>query len=93
MFRIKTCNSFPFPVSYGGELVAVVYIFATFDVFINEMYCHQQLRSNKCCSWAVVVGQLVERSLMIPEVRGSNPVIGKNYINLFTVNCVLKGRK
>ena len=26
----------------------------------------------------VVVTQLVERSLSIPEVRGSNPVIGKN---------------
>ena len=29
---------------------------------------------------AVVVAQLVERSLPIPEVRGSNPIIGKNYI-------------
>ena len=27
---------------------------------------------------AVVVAQLVERSLPIPEVRGSNPVISKN---------------
>ena len=27
---------------------------------------------------AVVVAQLVERSLPIPEVHGSNPVIGKN---------------
>ena len=26
----------------------------------------------------VVVAQLVERSLPIPEVRGSNPIIGKN---------------
>ena len=26
----------------------------------------------------VVVAQLVERSLLIPEVHGSNPVIGKN---------------
>ena len=30
-------------------------------------------------SGAVVVAQLVERSLLIPEVRGSNPVIGKIY--------------
>ena len=30
----------------------------------------------------MVVAQLVERSLPIPEVRGLNPVIGKN---LFTV--------
>ena len=28
--------------------------------------------------WAVVVSQLVERLLPIPEVRGLNPVIGKN---------------
>ena len=28
----------------------------------------------------VVVAQLVEQSLPIPEVRGSNPVIGKKYI-------------
>ena len=28
--------------------------------------------------WAVVVAQLVERSLLIPEVCSSNPVIGKN---------------
>ena len=27
----------------------------------------------------VVVAQLVERWLLIPEVGGSNPVIGKNY--------------
>ena len=34
----------------------------------------------------VVVAQLVERSLSIPEVRGSNPVIGKN---LFILNIYL----
>ena len=41
---------------------------------------------------AVVVAQLVERLLSIPEVRGSNPIIGKNlYIeHLFTVNCIEK---
>ena len=42
------------------------------------------------------VAQLVEQSLPIPEVRGSNPVIGKIYLyieHLFTVNCVLKRRK
>ena len=49
----------------------------------------QQLRE-------VVVAQLVERSLPIPEVRGSNPVIGKIYIeHLFTclLSTVLKRRK
>ena len=30
----------------------------------------------------VVVAQLVERLLPIPEVRGSNPVIGKNLLIL-----------
>ena len=29
-------------------------------------------------TWEVVVAQLVERSLLIPEVRGLKPVIGKN---------------
>ena len=35
---------------------------------------------------AVVVAQLVERSLLIPEVRGTNPVIGKK---LFILNICL----
>ena len=41
----------------------------------------------------MVVAQLVERSLPIPEDPGSNPVIGRKIINiehLYTVNCVLK---
>ena len=48
-------------------------------------------------SGEVVVAQLIERSLPIPEVRGSNAVIGKilfiNIEQLYTVNCVLKRRK
>ena len=46
--------------------------------------------------WAVVVAKLVEWLLPIPEVRGSNLVIGKIYLyieHLFTLNCVLKRRK
>ena len=39
---------------------------------------------------AVVVAQLVERSLPIPEVRGSNPVIGKKLYWIFTVICIEK---
>ena len=43
------------------------------------------------CDWAVVVAQLVEQSLAIPEVHGSSPVIGKIYSeHLFTVNCIEK---
>ena len=37
------------------------------------------------------VAHLVERSLLIPEVHGSNPVIGKiNIENLFTISCIEK---
>ena len=41
-------------------------------------------------SWAVVVGQLVARSLPTPEVRSSNSVIGEIFINLFNINCIEK---
>ena len=41
-------------------------------------------------SRAVVVAQLVERLLPIPEVRGSNPVIGKFNEHSLTVNCIEK---
>ena len=37
-----------------------------------------------------VVAQLVERLLPIPEVRSSNPVIGKNIYLTFTINCIEK---
>ena len=36
------------------------------------------------------MAQLVERSLPIPEVLGSNPVIGVNVKWTFTVNCFVK---
>ena len=46
--------------------------------------------NNTSVEWAVVVAQLVERLLLIPEVRGSNPVIGKNLFIYWTiVNCQL----
>ena len=43
----------------------------------------------------VVVAQLVERLLLIPEVHGSTPVIGKIciehlFVNLFIINCTEK---
>ena len=37
-----------------------------------------------------MVALLVERSIPIPEVRGSNPVIGKNLFWTFTVRCIEK---
>ena len=39
---------------------------------------------------AVFVAQLVERLLLIPEVRSSNPVNNKNLYWTFTVNCIEK---
>ena len=40
---------------------------------------------------AVIVVQLVKPLLLILEVHGSNPVIGKIYVeHLFTVNCIEK---
>ena len=43
-----------------------------------------------CPTWEVVVAQLVERSLPIPEVRGLSPVIGKNLLisNIFILSTV-----
>ena len=41
----------------------------------------------------MVVAQLVERLLLTPEVRGSNPVIGKFYIEHYFLSTVLKRRK
>ena len=43
---------------------------------------------------AVVLAQLVERSLPTPEIRGSQPVVGKLLYRTFnclsTVNCIEK---
>ena len=42
----------------------------------------------------MVVAQLVEQSLLISEVQGSNPVIGKFYIlSIHFLSTVLKRRK
>ena len=40
--------------------------------------------------WAVVVAQLVERSLITPVVQGSNLVMGKIYIEHCLLSTVLK---
>ena len=40
-------------------------------------------------SWKVVVAQLVERSLLIPEVRGLTPVIGKILLDICLLICLL----
>ena len=41
-----------------------------------------------CLMLAVVMAQLVERSLPTPEVRGSNLVIGTLLYYLYAINCI-----
>ena len=43
--------------------------------------------------WAVVVAQLIERSLLRPEIRGSNPVIGKILSTKLSANCIIEKPK
>ena len=55
-----------------------------------------KLNSNKSCLnrnynlWEVVVAQLAERSLMIPEDPGLNPVIGNFYLNIYLLLTVCR---
>ena len=42
--------------------------------------------SRETFKWAVVVAQLVEQSLPTPEIRGSNPDIGK----ILSSNCKIE---
>ena len=72
-------------------------IILNFFILLFTNHAMKKCRVGQFCR-AVVVAQLVERSLPIPDVRGSNPVIGKNLfiMNIYlllTVNCVLKRRK
>ena len=47
--------------------------------------CDLQSNDKQLQRWAVVVAQLVERSLPIPDVRGSNPVFVKNLLNIYCI--------
>ena len=49
----------------------------------SELYNDASKDNNFCGHWEVVVAQLVERSLLIPEVSGSTTVIGKILLNIF----------
>ena len=64
-------------ISVGGQMLA----YQSDDQSLNsaEVYSFY---------WAAVVAQLVEQSLPIPEVSGSNPVIGKKLYWTLTVNCI-----
>ena len=56
------------------------------NCLVDIMTCGKDVKK-----WSVVVAQLVERLLTIPEVHGSNLDIGKIYNeNLFIVNCIKK---
>ena len=68
-----------FSVRFGGN-------FARIKVVVVVGCSSQKPIQKLTIEWAVVVAQLVERSLLIPEVRGSNPVIGKK---LFILNICL----
>ena len=61
------------------------------DPIINSSQLSWQFTFNAIQTfrpWAVVVAQLVESLLPIPEICGSNPVIG----NIFTNSCIKKLR-
>ena len=49
----------------------------------------RERRAHKDPVLEVVVAQLVERSLSIPEVCGSTPVIGKILLNICFYTCLL----
>ena len=57
------------------------------------MACSRNIHIQKYLHcWAVVLAQLSKRSLPIPEVRSSNPVIGKVFIEYFVLSTVMKRR-
>ena len=43
--------------------------------------------------WVVVVAQLVEQSPPTPEIRGSNPVIGKLLLNICVEKTKIKKKR
>ena len=90
--RKRECvrKSFVTRFSINFQLIGQVTSLAT-DQFprFNDLTFGRELQMylEKSNVRAVVVAQLVERSLLIPEVRGLNPVIGKN-LNILNI-CLL----
>ena len=64
----------------GSDLIELRQILKVFRLWLGKC--------NKIIIRAVVVAQLVEWSLPIPEVRGLNPVIGKKIIYILNI-CLL----
>ena len=70
---------------YAAILATIICLRQGLNVFRHKRpsnVANRQVRFYLCFRYirrAVVVAQLVERSLPTPEVRGSNPVIGKKF--------------
>ena len=60
------------------------------DCLISHTIANNCFYKNNTDSKGIDLTQLVEWLLPIPEVYGSNPVIGKNLYWTFTVNCIEK---
>ena len=82
------------PVSDDGirtqDLLIMSLLPQVLDKGFCPYQCHFSKDKNNCCL-LMTVAQLVERSLPTPEVRRSNPVIGKLYITNI-LSTVLKRR-
>ena len=102
--RLSFCNHFhvKFYASFHQQKFCMLSAFEinTFQTlqnlyFVKKNHVQVCLNVKFTCSedsmpWAVVVAQLVERSLSIPEVCSPNPVIGKKlYILRTFVYCQL----
>ena len=65
--------------------------------YLKDLTMADKIKAQELYWMAVVVAQMVEQSLPIPEDCGSNPAIGKNSFicikHLITDNCVLERRK
>ena len=73
------------------DLIKVSTVISLYYPAIYELMKQKTETNNN--AWEVVVAQLVEWSISIPEVRGSTPVIGKILLNICLLSTVLKRRK
>ena len=95
-FRATFIDIWQFFSGHTGSLCTLQLVkfapFCTSVLFSSYIKVHQTLHQNlkqrRKSRGAVVVAQLVERSLPIPDVRGSNLVFGKNLclLNIFLLS-------
>ena len=67
--------------------------FCCYATYVTSYVLQPKSVKKRYSGRAVVVAQLVERSLPIPEVRSSNTVIGKFILDICLRLTVLKGQK